>query len=95
MKGKKTLKIVGIILAVIVIFMATINIIPPAKNVENNPFVVAKGELPLIAAHRGGKNLNPENTFKAINYAYNNCHIDILEIDVCITKDQHLVLNHN
>ena len=79
----------------IVLFFGTINVIPPKKVMKDNPFIIEKGARPLIAAHRGGKNLNPENTFKAINYAYNNCHIDILEIDVCITKDQHLVLNHN
>ena len=41
------------VLAAVVLFFAVINIIPPKKNVENNPFVVEKGELPMIAAHRG------------------------------------------
>lgn len=43
MKKHKGLKITGIILAAIVLFFAVINIIPPKKNVENNPFVVKKG----------------------------------------------------
>jgi glycerophosphoryl diester phosphodiesterase len=42
--------------------MVVINVIPPKKNVENNPFVVGKDELPMIAAHRGGSDNNPENT---------------------------------
>jgi glycerophosphoryl diester phosphodiesterase len=45
--------------------MVVINVIPPKKNVENNPFVVGKGELPMIAAHRGGSDNNPENTMLA------------------------------
>lgn len=42
MKKFKALKIVGIIVACIFLFFAVINIIPPAKNVESNPFVVEK-----------------------------------------------------
>ncbi len=53
MKKHKVLKIFGIIIVSIIVVMVIINIIPPKKNVANNPFVVAKGELPMIAAHRG------------------------------------------
>jgi hypothetical protein len=31
-----------------------VNVIPPDRNVGNNPLVVADGELPMLAAHRGG-----------------------------------------
>ena len=54
MKKHKGLKTIGKILAVILVFLLVINIIPPKKNVENNPFLVAEGEFPMIAAHRGG-----------------------------------------
>ena len=50
MKKHPVLKTLGIILAVIVVFFAVINIIPPKKNVENNPFMVGKDGLPMIAA---------------------------------------------
>ena len=59
MKKHRFLKVLGIILAVIILFFAVINIIPPKKNVANNPFIVEKGELPMIAAHRGGSDNNP------------------------------------
>jgi len=49
----------------------------------------------LIAAHRGGKNLNPENTMLAFEYAVNECHVDILELDLCMTMDGHLVAIHD
>lgn len=95
MKKYKILKVLGIILAAIVLFFAVINIIPPKENVANNPFVVAKGELPMIAAHRGGGDNNPENTMLAFREAVNTIGIDIVESDLYITKDGYLVYNHD
>ena len=40
MKKYRKLKIFGKIVAVIAVFIMIINIIPPKKNVENNPFVI-------------------------------------------------------
>lgn len=94
LKHKVLCVFLGLLLS-IVLFFVVINVIPPVKSIDENPFIIEKGSKPLIAAHRGGKNLNPENTFKAIDYAIENCHIDILEMDVCLTKDRHLVLAHN
>lgn len=84
-----------IVLMTITLFMVTINIIPPTKVMDDNPFIVGKGERPLIAAHRGGKNLRPENTFLAIDYSYEKYHVDIIEMDLYLTKDNHLILSHN
>ena len=95
MKKYKALKIIGIILAALVLFFAVINIIPPKKNVEANPFVVEKGELPMIAAHRGGGKNNPENTMLAFSEAVNTIGIDIIESDLYLTKDGYLVYNHD
>ncbi len=39
----------------IFLFMVLLNVVPPKKQLEKNPFIVAEGERPLIAAHRGGK----------------------------------------
>lgn len=95
-QGKhKGLKIVGIVVAVIALFMVIINVIPPAKNVESNPFVVKKGQLPMIAAHRGGGLNNPENTMLAFREAVNTIGIDIIESDLYLTKDGYLVYNHD
>ena len=92
---KKVLKTIGKILAVVFVFLLIINIIPPKKNVENNPFVVAKGELPMIAAHRGGGDNNPENTMLAFREAVNTIGVDIIESDLYLTKDGYLVYNHD
>lgn len=94
-KKGKGLKVFVIVLAAIVAFMVTINVIPPKKSVENNPFVVAEGELPMIAAHRGGRIENPENTMLAFREAVNTLDVDIIESDLWLTKDGYLVFNHD
>lgn len=95
MKKHRVLKIIGIILAALLVFMLVINIIPPKKNVENNPFVVEKGSLPMIAAHRGGGDCNPENTLLAFREAVDTYGVDIIESDLYLTKDGYLVYNHD
>lgn len=83
------------VLAAVLLFYAVINVIPPAKNVENNPFMVEKGELPMIAAHRGGGDNNPENTLLAFREAVVTVGVDIIESDLYLTKDGYLVYNHD
>lgn len=94
MKKYRTLKILGIILVILVVFFVTVNVIPPTHNVEDNPFVVEEGELPMIAAHRGGAINNPENTLLAFREAV-EMGVDILESDLYLTKDGYLVYNHD
>lgn len=94
MKNHRKTKIVGIILVFVVLFFVVVNVVPPAKNVESNPFVVAKGALPMVAAHRGGAINNPENTMLAFREAV-AMGVDILESDLYLTKDGYLVYNHN
>ena len=95
MKKHPVLKVLGIILAFIVVFFAVINIIPPKKVSENNPFLVGKDGLPMIAAHRGGGANNPENTLLAFREAVKTIGVDILESDLYLTKDGYLVYNHD
>ena len=93
----KRLIIVGSIIGAIGLTLAILNIVPPKKVLDGkpNPFIIEEGSRPMIAAHRGGKNLNPENTFKAIDYSVEHFDIDIIEMDLCLTKDDKLILNHN
>jgi len=95
MKMHKILKVLGVVLGAIVLFLAVINIIPPKKNVENNPFIIEEGKLPMIAAHRGGGDNYPENTMLAFREAVNTLEVDIIESDLYITKDGYLVYNHD
>ncbi len=91
----KVLKVLGCTVAGIALFLAVINIIPPKQNVENNPFIVKEGDLPMIAAHRGGGDNNPENTMLAFREAVNTIGVDIIESDLYLTKDGYLVYNHD
>ncbi len=94
-KLKKFLKVLGCIVLVLVVFLVVINLIPPKKVTENNPFIKAEGALPMIAAHRGGGVSNPENTLMAYRAAVREIGIQICETDVWMTSDGHLVYNHD
>ncbi|MBQ9736058.1 MAG: hypothetical protein IJV96_04660 [Clostridia bacterium] len=91
----KALKRIGTVLLILGAFLLIINLIPPAKNVENNPFVVGEGNLPMIAAHRGGGECNPENTLLAFREAVATYGVEIIESDLYLTKDGYLVYNHD
>jgi len=95
MKKHPVLKTLALIVAAIVLFWVVINVIPPAKNVAENPFVVAPGELPMIAAHRGGGDNFPENTLLAFREAVQTAGAGVLEGDLYLTKDGYLVYNHD
>jgi len=60
----------------------------------DNPFLIPAGSAPLVVAHRGGKDLAPENTIAAFDNAV-SMNVDILEMDVSLTKDDILVLCHD
>ena len=91
----RKLRVLVSVITLLAVFFAVINLIPPKKNVESNPFVVEKGALPMIAAHRGGGKNNPENTMLAFREAVNTIGVDILECDLYLTADGYLVYNHD
>ena len=95
MRKHRALKITGLTLAAIMLFWAVINLIPPKKNVADNPFIVGDGNLPMIAAHRGGGECNPENTMLAFREAVNTFDVEIIESDLYLKKDGYLVYNHD
>lgn len=97
MKRKhKGLKIFLGIILLIVVFFGVINIIPPKHVIEENVFINTKDKnRPMLAAHRGGSLNNPENTLKAYKSAVSDYHIDIVESDIWITKDDKIVFSHD
>lgn len=94
-KKGRGLKTLCCILGVIILFFLMINLIPPKKVMEKNPFIKEKGALPMIAAHRGGGISNPENTLLAYRKAVNEYGIQICETDLWMTSDGHLVYSHD
>ncbi|MBQ8342050.1 MAG: hypothetical protein IJY22_06740 [Clostridia bacterium] len=95
MRLRKFLIVTAIILLALVLFWVIINLIPPKKNVEQNPFLVGEGNLPMVAAHRGGGKCNPENTMLAFREAVKTYGVEIIESDLYLTKDGYLVYNHD
>ncbi|MBO7197081.1 MAG: hypothetical protein J6V80_07180, partial [Clostridia bacterium] len=89
----RLLRVLVIITLIVAIFITAVSLMPPEK-VESNPFLVGEG-LPMIAAHRGGGENNPENTMLAFRAAVNQYRVDIIESDLYLTKDGYLVYNHD
>jgi len=59
-----------------------------------NPFRKTENGPALNVAHRGGRNLAPENTMIAFNKAV-QMGVDVLEMDIVMTSDNILVTNHD
>lgn len=63
-----------------------------AKPIPNHPYFNA--DEFLVIAHRGGRNLGPENTLHTFQHAA-DLGVDVLELDLRSTKDGHLVVIHD
>ena len=92
---KKFLIVLSIVLLSLGLFWGIVNLIPVHKSIkETNPW--RKTDKVLISAHRGGAELNPENTKMAFDYVIKETsYTDIVEIDVLLTKDNVVVINHD
>lgn len=66
----------------------------PVKKVNPPPFLQKENGVPLVIAHQGGKHLAPGNTIEAFQNAV-NLGVDVIETDIHITKDGHLVTIHD
>lgn len=94
-KSGRGWKVLLCIVLVLAVFLVAVNLIPPKKVREVNPFVKEEEALPMIAAHRGGGISNPENTLMAFRAAVNEFGIEICETDLWMTSDGHLVYSHD
>jgi len=58
--------------------------------------VYTKLHYPVLGAHRGGsQSYGPENTMYNYRRCVNESRVQVLEIDLRLTKDQHIVLIHD
>ena len=62
---------------------------PPIKSFKSG------SEAVLIVGHRGAAAHVVENTISACEAALTKYHANALEIDICLTKDKHIVLWHD
>lgn len=81
----------GIIIVFIFISYMLLNLVPVDQR-PNHPFF--QSERPLVIAHQGGELLAPSNTLTAFQQAA-DLGVDVLEFDIHITKDGHLVTIHD
>ena len=80
------------IVAILIVLLVIIRIL--SKPAADHPYYTADLNYPLVIAHQGGDGLWPGETM----FAYQNAAklgVDVLEMDIHITKDGVLVLMHD
>lgn len=80
------------IIILIYLLLQTLAFYPNNKEKANKFF--AKGNFPLVIAHGGAKLEYPENTIYAFEKNVER-GVDVLEIDLRLTKDDKLITHHN
>jgi len=68
--------------------------VPKQEAVSINPYKTEKGDAPWIIAHGGAKKLYPGNSFLAFQSSA-ALGVDMLEMDVRMTKDGILITHHD
>ncbi len=91
-KGKK--RIVFITLSIVLIVYILLQILPYNEFDGKSNFKIEDGEAPLVISHGGAKHLYPENTIMAFEESF-AMGVDVLEMDLCMTKDGVLITHHN
>lgn len=85
---KWTTRVAGILLLSYLYFA----IVHPVQVVPEHPFF--SGGEPVVIAHQGGRGLWPENTLFAFEQA-RALGVDVLEMDLQVTRDGALVVMHD
>jgi glycerophosphoryl diester phosphodiesterase len=83
-----------ILIIVGTLFLIILGVALFSSPAENHPYYVDDLSYPLVIAHQGGDDLWPGNTFYAMEQAA-ALGVDVLEMDLHITKDGVLVLIHD
>lgn len=86
---------------ILIICLVTISIIIAGMFIANHFFLATyqnkniwlKKVHPLVIAHAGGRDLNPDNTMRAFKHAY-SLGVDVIELDAMMTIDSVLVAHH-
>lgn len=85
------------LLSVFVAGLINFNKVGKGKQLsKTNPHITKDGET-LIAAHRSGAGIAPENTLMAFEHCLKSkdFYVDIYEFDLALTKDNRLILLHD
>jgi len=95
-KKRKMGKTILMIFLLLIILFIVVHSVMYFLFVPKQPTVYPDlaGKRPLIIAHQGGELLAPSNTMAAFDLAY-SLGADVLETDIHMTKDGHLVTIHD
>lgn len=86
------MKRIFLLVAVLIVAIAVVQAVPPVPALTGiNPF---RSERPLVISNGGGRGLFPENTLFAFQSSI-DLGADILEMDIRMTLDGHLVTHHD
>lgn len=88
MKKRIALSVLGIILLALVLVAIF------SRRAPEHPYYSDDLPYPLVIAHQGGDGLWPGNTLFAFEHA-TELGVDVLEMDLHITADSVLVINHD
>jgi len=88
MKKRIALSVLGVIL------LALITMAVFSKRAPDHPYYSSDLPYPLVIAHQGGDGLWPGDTLYAYEHAA-ELGVDVLEMDLHITSDGVLVINHD
>jgi glycerophosphoryl diester phosphodiesterase len=88
MKRKIALSVLGVILLTLLLVAVF------SKRAPDHPYYPPELPYPLVIAHQGGDGLWPGNTMYAFEQAA-ALGVDVLEMDLHITADGVLVINHD
>ena len=79
--------------AILLLFLLSFQVAQPIDKIHAK-FHDAKSNYVMVAAHRAGHNGHVENSLSAIQHAI-DIGVDIIEVDVKVTTDSVVVLNHD
>lgn len=80
-----------LLIAVVVVMIVLLQLSPPPTR---TPTAYFDGQMPRVIAHQGGNLLRPGNTLASFDYAA-ALGVDVLEMDVHLSADGHLVVIHD
>lgn len=83
-----------LLITVLLPILFLIGCVPKQEQIATNPYIIGENGKPWIIAHGGSKDLFPENTMIAFQGSM-AIGVDMLEMDVTLTKDSILVTHHD
>lgn len=93
---RRVLKSILVLVLTLFIGLVVLNIVPfTFSKVKGDNLFRKTSDYPLVIPHGGAKELVPENTVYSYDMLVNEFKVDVLEIDLVLTKDEILITHHD